>query len=211
MLTKVRVRFRAGLAASFTMAFVALGTPIAHAQETTRVSIETDLGNIVVELFDQQAPRTVANFLLYVDRGLYEGGSFYRTVRADNQPDDTVQITVIQGGINRTRRADALAPIRLEPTGTTGIGHLDGTISMARNGPDSARGEFFICIGDQPELDEGGTRNPDGRGFAAFGRVVEGGETVRRIHERASDGQRLAAPVGIVQIVVLDGAEPSRY
>ena len=68
---------------------------------------------------------------------------------------------------------------------------------MARNGPDTATSEFFICVGDQPELDFGGRRNTDGQGFAAFGQVVRGMEVVKLIHERAADRQRLAPPVAI--------------
>jgi peptidyl-prolyl cis-trans isomerase A (cyclophilin A) len=163
----------------------------------THVVIETDAGSIVVAL-DPAAPRTVANFLEYVDAGLYEGASFYRTVTAGNQPDNPVRIAVIQGGVDATR--PTRAPIPLEPTSATGIRHRDGVISMARNGPDTATSEFFICIGDQPELDAGGRRNPDGRGFAAFGEVVEGMEVVRAIHQRPASGQRLTPPIGIGSI-----------
>lgn len=163
----------------------------------TVVEIETGAGLIVVELDKQNAPQTSANFLRYVAAGLFEGGSFYRSVRLDNQPGDDVTIEVIQGGINRERREDAFDPIPMEGTRETGLRHEDGTLSMARSGPDSARGEFFICLGDQPGLDEGGARHPDGRGFAAFGRVIEGMDVVRRIHGSETEGQRLVGPVPI--------------
>jgi peptidyl-prolyl cis-trans isomerase A (cyclophilin A) len=68
---------------------------------------------------------------------------------------------------------------------------------MAREGPDTATSDFFICIGDQPELDFGGRRNPDGQGFAAFGRVVRGMEVVRAIQGSPADGQHLAPPIRI--------------
>jgi peptidyl-prolyl cis-trans isomerase A (cyclophilin A) len=68
---------------------------------------------------------------------------------------------------------------------------------MARLGPDTATADFFICIGDQPELDFGGKRNPDGQGFAAFGRVVRGMDVVRKIRAATADGQTLAPPVVI--------------
>lgn len=164
------------------------------------VEIETSAGLIVVELDAQNAPRTAANFLRYVIAGLFEGGSFYRSVRLDNQPGDDITIEVIQGGINRERREDAFDPIPMEGTGETGLRHEDGTLSMARSGPDSARGEFFICVGDQPGLDEGGARNSDGRGFAAFGRVIEGMDVVRRIHQSETEGQLLVDPVRISSI-----------
>jgi len=95
-----------------------------------------------------------------------------------------VKIEVIQGGIARARREDQLPPIRMESTGETGLRHLNGVLSIARAGPDTGRAEFFICIGDQPELDQGGRRNPDGWGFAAFGRVIGGMDVVRRIQTR---------------------------
>lgn len=150
------------------------------------------MGVITAEVDTVRAPLTATNFLKYVDLDLYSGGSFYRTVRADNQPDNAVKIGVIQGGIARDRRGDQPPPIRLEPTGETGLLHLDGVLSMARAGPNTAQGEFFICIGPQPELDQGGRRNPDGLGFAAFGRVTMGMDVVRRIQAKRADGQYFA-------------------
>lgn len=179
------------------------GLPVVSARPSApdtlvHVLLETELGEIEVALDSAAAPITATNFLRYVEAGLYAGGTFYRTVRADNQPDDSIRIAVIQGGVDRSRRGEGFDPIPMEGTGTTGLRHLDGTISMARGGPDSARGEFFICVGDQPELDEGGRRNPDGRGFAAFGQVVRGMEVVHAIHGRAAEGQYLTEPVRIV-------------
>jgi peptidyl-prolyl cis-trans isomerase A (cyclophilin A) len=166
----------------------------------TRVTLLTEHGDIVLELDRERAPVTSQNFLRYVEAGLYEAGSIYRTVRDDNQPNDSVRIAVIQGGIDAERRGEAFEPIRMESTNETGLRHLDGVLSMARDRPDSARGEFFICVGDQPELDYGGRRNPDGWGFAAFGRVVEGMDLVRRINRMPADGQMLTTPVRILAI-----------
>ncbi len=168
------------------------------AQNSTLL-IQTSLGNIEIEVDSAHAPATVGNFLRYVDAGLYEGGQFHRTVRADNQPGNKIKIEVIQAG--RTTEAKGFAPIALERTSITGLRHLDGTLSMARSGPDSATSDFFICIGDQPSLDFGGRRNPDGQGFAAFGRVTKGMETVRKIQSlSADDKQKLTPPVKIVKI-----------
>ena len=72
---------------------------------------------------------------------------------------------------------------------------------MARDGPDTATSDFFICIGDQPELDYGGHRNPDGQGFGAFGRVVQGMEVVRQIQTARAQGQRLTPPIAILDII----------
>lgn len=174
--------------------------PLAAASPSgERVRLETELGAIVVEL-DRRAPATVENFLRYVDRGFYDGGRFHRTVTTtpDNQPDKTVKIDVIQAGADPAREAQSFAPIALERTAATGVRHLDGAVSMARDGPDSATSDFFVCVGDQPELDHGGRRNPDGQGFAAFGRVVEGMDVVRRIHQAAARGQSLDPPVKIL-------------
>ena len=162
------------------------------------VVMETAMGRIDLAVDTVAAPITAANFLHYVDAGLYGGGTFYRAVTLDNQPGDDVRIEVIQGGMDRSRREEALPPIPLEGTSVTGLHHLDGTLSMARGGPDTARAEFFICVGDQPSLDEGGARNADGRGFAAFGRVLEGMDVVREIQSRPEDGQYLVERVSIV-------------
>ena len=175
--------------AMFALSLAALSPVAARSQSTVVVHIETDFGTITAEIHTVRAPVTATNFLAYVDMGMYTGGTFYRAVRLDNQPNDDVKIEVIQGGTDRSRRDDQLPPIPMEPTGETGILHLDGVLSMARGGSDSARGEFFICIGPQPELDQGGRRNPDGWGFAAFGRVIEGMDVVRLIQAMETDGQ----------------------
>ena len=163
-----------------------------------RILIQTELGDIEVEIEIDRAPLTAANFLAYVEANAFEEGSFYRTVTMQNQPDDEIKIEVIQGGISERDRM--LPPIEHETTDRTGILHRSGVISMARNEPGSATSEFFICVGDQPELDFGGKRNPDGQGFAAFGRVIEGLDVVHSIHQRPVNGQRLDPPVRIVRI-----------
>jgi peptidyl-prolyl cis-trans isomerase A (cyclophilin A) len=164
------------------------------------LNIETTQGDIVVELDAEAAPLTVANFLAYVDGGFYDGGSFFRTVRMDNQPNSKIRIEVIQGGANPDREGEYFPPIALERTNSTGLRHLDGTVSMARGAPESATHSFFICIGDQPSLDFGGKRNPDGQGFAAFGKVVTGMDVVRKIQSGVTNGQRLVEPVVIERV-----------
>ena len=106
----------------------------------------------------------------------------------DNQPTNTVKIQVIQAEANLTKEKEFYPPIPLERTRDTGLKHLDGTLSMARNGPDTAQASFDLP-GDQPELDFGGKRNPDGQGFAAFGRVTKGMDLVRKIHAGAAEGR----------------------
>jgi peptidyl-prolyl cis-trans isomerase A (cyclophilin A) len=169
-------------------------------QTLPHVVVQTDLGEIEMEIDTVRAPATTANFLKYVDAGLYDGGLFHRTVRPDNQREKAVKIAVIQGAANAGRKSEFFPPIALERTNKTGIPHADGTVSMARAGVDTATEEFFICVGDQPELDFGGKRNPDGQGFAAFGRVVRGMDVVRRIQESAADGETLRPPITILSV-----------
>jgi peptidyl-prolyl cis-trans isomerase A (cyclophilin A) len=175
---------------------------------TARVRVQTELGDIVLELDPKRAPGTTANFLRYVDAGHYDGGTFHRTVKMDNQPESPVKIEVIQAGVNESRAKDGFPAIPLERTSVTGLKHVDGAVSMARSGPDSATSGWFICINDQPSLDFGGARNPDGQGFAAFGRVVSGMDVVRKIQQAPSssnratntEAQRLTPPIKIVKV-----------
>ena len=182
------------------LVFAACTGPAAADEKPVRVRLATDLGDIEVELDAAKAPNTVANFLKYVDGKFYDGGRFHRTVTPANQPDNKVKIEVIQAGINPAKMKDEFPPIKLERTKDTRLSHKDGTISMARDGPDTATSDFFICIGDQPELDFGGKRNPDGQGFAAFGRVVKGMDVVKKIQQSPADGQTLKPPVGIKRV-----------
>lgn len=165
------------------------------------VVIKTVYGDIVCEIFQARAPITANNFLNYIDEGRFEGATFYRTVTLDNQPQNKVKIEVIQGGLFDDVHPNHLKSIVHETTKTTGILHKDGVLSMARNEPGTAMADFFICVGDQPELDFGGKRNPDGQGFAAFGRVISGMDVVQRIHQLKNTNQFLNTPVIIQSIV----------
>ncbi len=168
--------------------------------DPVRVVVETDMGTFELDVDVDRAPVTAANFLRYVDGGHYDGGAFFRTVHAANQPSDSIRIAVVQGGRNPDAALESFAPIALERTSETGILHTDGAVSMARGGPDTATHSFFICIGDQPSLDFGGMRNPDGQGFAAFGTVVAGMDVVRAIHTAPYEAQQLTPPVAIVRV-----------
>jgi peptidyl-prolyl cis-trans isomerase A (cyclophilin A) len=179
-----------------------------HAQSNPRVRVQTELGDIVLELDETRAPNTTANFLKYVDGGHYDGGTFHRTVKPDNQPESPVKIEVIQAGVSAEKARQGFPPIALERTNLTGILHKDGVVSMARGAPDSATSGWFITINDQPSLDFGGARNPDGQGFAAFGRVVSGMDVVRRIQAAPSstnmstnaEAQRLTPAIKILKV-----------
>lgn len=178
-----------------------------NASELVPVVIETTLGAIEVDINTKAAPITAANFLSIVDSGLYDGGTFHRTVTLENQntinvatSNSSVVIEVIQGGIHPEKLPEDLQPIPLERTTDTGLKHTDGAISMGRGSADSATEQFFICIGDQPGLDFGALRNPDGQGFAAFGYVTSGMDVVRAIQVSAHEGQKLTPPIAIRKI-----------
>src|SRR6266568_3252311 len=195
---------------SIFLVFPLIALPVARGEVKTtaiHVLIQTEKGDIEVELNAAEAPITVANFLKYVDAKLYDGGRFHRTVKPDNQPDNKIKIEVIQGGINPDKTKEEWPTIKLERTRDTKLSHKDGTVSMARDGPDTATSDFFICIGDQPELDFGGKRNPDGQGFAAFGRVVKGMDKVKKIQAAPAEDQSLAPPIKILKIIRLTNAK----
>jgi peptidyl-prolyl cis-trans isomerase A (cyclophilin A) len=165
------------------------------------IEIQTPKGNITVELYIDKAPVTAGNFLAIVKDHVLDGGSFYRTVRSVNDT-NPVKIEVLQGGTQGKDSIPDIKPIEHETTKISGIKHLDGVISMARTTPGSAKTEFFICIGDQPELDFGGRRNPDGQGFAAFGKVINGLTLVQEIWRGSAAGQKIDPAVRIHKVVV---------
>lgn len=165
------------------------------------IEIQTPKGVIAVELYPGQAPVTAAHFLKLVEEKVFDGSSFYRTVRGTNDA-NPVRINVLQGGLQEKAEKAGIPRIPHETTGTTGIKHLNGVISMARSEPGSASTEFFICVGDQPELNQGGRRNPDGQGFAAFGKVIEGLDVVEKIWMGPAAGQSIDPPVLIHKMMV---------
>ncbi|WP_337187515.1 peptidylprolyl isomerase [Phenylobacterium sp.] len=209
-----------GLAAAFTLAAAAIPAvaqtpaaqtsgaqaPGAGAPANPRVRIETAHGAIVVELYRDKAPVTVANYLRYVDRGLFNGATFYRASRPPGYT--ATDYGSIQGGLQNDP-AKVLPPIAHEPTTRTGLKHGDGTISMGRHAPGTAQADWFITLGDMSYLDAD-PKNPRGApGFAAFGQVVEGLDVVKTIialpvdpnrGEGAMKGEMLVRPVRITRI-----------
>lgn len=180
-----------------------LGKQFVLAQDLPKIKMSTSLGDIIMKIDTLHAPVTAGNFLKHIAEGTYKNAVFYRAVRMDNQPNNDIKIEVIQGGVFIEPQFEKITPIEHETTQQTHLLHLDGTVSMARSEPGTASTEFFICIGDQPELDFGGKRNPDGLGFAAFGQVAEGMDVVRKIQQQPDKGQTLVMPVKILSIVVL--------
>lgn len=204
----------------FVFASVVLASCASHSPKLTKpdsqplpvmVLMQTSLGDVALELYPARAPVTVANFLAYVDQGLYQGASFYRVVypQNDNNP---LPINVIQGGVMGVTLEPVdspIAPIAHESTQQSGLKHGDGAISMARGEPGTAQSEFFISLGENPVLDHGGLRNPDGLGFAVFGKVVKGLDVIKAIQQQPVaatspdpyvKGQLLAEPVAILHI-----------
>jgi peptidyl-prolyl cis-trans isomerase A (cyclophilin A) len=153
-------------------------SPPAPRPGTVRVRIDTAAGRIVLDLEAKKAPITTANFLRYVDQKRYDQATFYRCSRPPNATD--YEYGVIQGGLQNDPKL-TLPPIAHESSTKTGLKHLNGAISMGRRAPGTATSDFFICVGDQAYLDADPTQKGDNLGFACFGYVVEGMETVKKI------------------------------
>ncbi|MCS7183540.1 MAG: peptidylprolyl isomerase [Thermoanaerobaculum sp.] len=140
-------------------------------EPTPKVKLETSLGTIVVELYPDKAPQTVANFLQYVRSGFYNGTVFHRVV-----PDFVVQ----GGGFDTQLRKKPTNPPIPNEAGN-GLSNRRGTVAMARTAEvDSATSQFFINLKDNTFLDHR-DRTPRGFGYCVFGRVVEGMEVVDAI------------------------------
>jgi peptidyl-prolyl cis-trans isomerase A (cyclophilin A) len=178
----------------------AITAPAAAAPRPPRVRIETSMGAIVIELAPQQAPITAANFLRYAEEKRLDGTFFYRAARSKGNP----KAGLVQGGIDH-HIPRALAPIRHEPTSKTGLRHVDGTVSMARNAPGTAMGDFFFVVGGASYLDA----RPGSPGYAAFGHVVSGMPLIKRIlamptfpggFSKDTMGQSLRQPVKIISV-----------
>lgn len=154
----------------------ALTAPAALASELPKVVMQTSLGAITLELDEVRAPRTVNNFLSYVDSGFYDGTLFHRVIEG----------FMIQGGgyDESYERKPTLAPIRNEAN--NGLRNTRYTISMARTSdPHSATAQFFINTVDNRNLDHT-AESVRGWGYAVFGRVVDGFDTVNQISETAT-------------------------
>lgn len=169
------------------------------------IKIETNFGDIIVELYPAKAPQTVKAFLSYVDSGYYKNSSFYRVLKAEDEPSNSFKSELIQGGIWQTnyKKQQTIPGIPLETTKQTSVLHKDGAISLARTEPGSGSTEFFICVGDQPAYDYGGSANPDRQGFSAFGKVIEGMEFVKQIHDQPDNNTNFTPAIIIKNIIRL--------
>ncbi|HVS97009.1 MAG TPA: peptidylprolyl isomerase [Puia sp.] len=191
-----------GLLSILALAASTSGCRSSSNPDAPHVVIRTPAGDIEVEVYLRKAPKTAGAFLSYVDSGFYRNASFYRVLNAENQPTGAGQSKLIQGGIWKTDHARAvrMPGVPHETTNQTHLLHRDGTISLARGAPGTGTTEFFICIGDQPGFDFGGENNPDGQGYAAFGKVVRGMEVVRSIYESPENDQSFTPAIPILNI-----------
>ena len=210
-MTRFARRHLLGLAAALVALPAVAQTPAATPQPPAaapvapalpRVALETDQGRIVVELETAKAPVTAKNFLRYVDNKRFDGAVFFRASKTPGAP----QYGLLQGGLQGDV-SKMYPPIAHEPTTQTGLKHLDGTISMGRFAPGTARADFFILLGEATYLDADPKQPGDNLGFAAFGRVVEGMDVVKKIHamplsptkgEGVMKGEILETPVKII-------------
>ena len=168
---KIRFAFAALLAcaAPITAQTQAAAPAEAAKEDLIKVALETEAGRIVIALDRGRAPLTTANFLSYVDSGKLNGESFYRAMPYGDGG-------LIQGGITSDGSKLGKA-VEHEPTSKTGLKHVAGSVSMANFGPGTAKADFFILTTDIPAFDATG----GDQGFAAFGRVVEGMDVVKKI------------------------------
>lgn len=167
-----------------------VGTPAADTKSATakpKVQFETSLGNFTVELDPVKAPITVKNFLSYVDQGFYAGTIFHRVMR---------NFMIQGGGFNQQMvKKPTQSPIKLEAR--NGLSNLRGTIAMARtNNPNSATSQFFINVVNNRRLDNAGG------GYAAFGRVIEGMETVDKIRNVQTKRMGMHTNAPVQQVII---------
>ena len=187
-------------------------TPVPAPKPNPKVKVETTEGAFVVELYPDKAPITVANYLKYVDRGLFAGGSCYRASKPKDYPGDDYGL--VQCGLQNDPKK-VLPPIAHESTIKTRLTHgKDGVISMGRHAPGTAQADWSIMLGDMSYLDADPKDPRANPGFAAFGQVVEGLEVIRRIivlpadpnrGEGAMKGEMLVKPVRITRVSRVPG------
>lgn len=176
------------------------------------VELQTDNGVITILIHAKEAPASSDAFLAQVIAQRYDGGSFFRAVRPDNDRTEH-PIEVVQAAVGKHAPPLDQDSIPHESTNQTRLKHIDGAVSLPRGDIGTTTAvSFFVSIGAQPALDHGGMRNPDGLGFAVFGQVICGMDVVREIHKQpissdspsaAMEGQILEQPVRILQARVV--------
>jgi len=172
------------------MVLVSVGIACAGGKKNPVVVMETSLGTVKMELFEKEAPISVKNFLDYADSGFYNGTIFHRVISG----------FMIQGGGFTTefKQKPTKSPIKNEAA--NGLKNTRGTLAMARTGaPDSATSQFFINVVDNAMLNR---PNPDGHGYAVFGKVVEGMDVVDKIRAVKTGFSRGFQDVPVEQVVI---------
>ena len=185
---------RALAARSLTLVFgLAFGTAVLAAdapQVSPQVLLKTTMGEIVVELDQQKAPKSVANFLQYVKSGHYKGTIFHRVIDG----------FMIQGGGMDAKMTTKKTGQPVKNEANNGLLNAPYTLAMARTAdPDSATAQFFINVADNTPLDYPGR---DGFGYTVFGKVVKGQEVVDKIKGVVVDDLRGQQNVPVVPIVI---------
>nr|WP_277998440.1 peptidylprolyl isomerase [Sphingomonas liriopis] len=165
-----------GLTTAFLVAAPVIAQQAGAPAPLPRVAFETTAGRFVIEADTKRAPISAGNFLKYVDGKRLDGVTFYRAVKVADH------FGFVQFGPDGEAKR-ILPPIKHEPTTQTGIRHTDFTVSTARFAPGTARGEFTISVGDQPALDADPSKPGDNLGYAAFGHVVEGQDTILKVFD----------------------------
>ena len=184
----MKYRYRVALLAA--SALLAM-SPTWAASSNPQVEIQTNMGNIVVELNAKAAPQTVANFMNYVKSGFYKNTIFHRVIPG----------FMIQGGgfVSGLEEKDTNAPIALESK--NGLTNQRGTIAMARTmDPNSATSQFFINVANNNFLNA--DQAQDGHGYAVFGKVISGMETVDKIASVKTHSVRYYDDVPIRDVVI---------
>ncbi len=164
-----RRRFIATLSTVF--AIICFFTPTGYAMSNPIVEMKTNYGTVTMELFADKAPKTVENFLRYVDEQFYDETIFHRVIPG----------FMIQGGGMGPGMKEKATGTPVENEADNGLKNAIGTIAMARtNDPHSATSQFFINVSDNGSLDHT-AKSAAGWGYAVFGRVVSGMDVVEQI------------------------------
>lgn len=152
--------------------FILIFSSLLFSQKSTKVVLETSLGKIILEIYENKAPETAKNFLKYVDEKFYDGTIFHRVI-----PNFVIQ----GGGFDKEMKEKNTYPA-IKNEADNGLSNLRGTIAMARTSdPHSATSQFFINLVDNKNLDFKDKNSGRGWGYAVFGKVIEGMDVVDKI------------------------------
>lgn len=168
--------------------------------QKSELRVTTTLGAFAVALDEERAPATCRYFRELAARGALDGGGIFRITTAVDDVAHAIEIVQLgtRNGLDEVRTR-----IPHESTSQTGLAHRRWTASAARMAPGVVYGSMFICMRDEPSLDQGGLRNEDGRGFAAFGEVVAGQDVLQAIFRRARRDELLPDPIGIERVEIV--------